>query len=413
MATANHLVNFRPAPSHDCRKATRPPAKAASAHDFHDQPTRHLDVLALRAARAFVDSGLHGVKASVVAAVDVSTPMAPLFLSGQVHALTLALLALGMRFDDDGVVPLWAFGNDARRVGELRRGDHASFIDRHVRPPAPSAASQIRTAARLAPLIDAICHDLFPREWENPGAPYLREARETPVFVIVLTSGDCHDIAETTRLLRRASHLPIFWQFAAIPPPGAPSDLAFLRTISALPGTFIDSCGFFEPRDVTDERALFAGLLNEFPRYLWLPAVQSMLLGRPPAPELRADAEDEVIARTLLALPHDEADRRARARLARERRRAERAAQSAPEASPASSEMSQRALDLARLVRTLRAKEWADELDPTSPDPGATPLATPTRRDAEDGEDTVTTAPETLARRARREARSRQLSHAS
>jgi hypothetical protein len=164
---------------------------------------------------------------------------------------------------------------------------------------------------------------------------------------------------------------------------------------------------------VTDERALFAGLLNEFPRYLWLPAVQSMLLGRPPTSDLRADEEEDAISRTVLALPRDEADRRARERLARERRRAERATQTLPEVPPASAEMSQRSLDLARLVRTLREREWADERDPTSPDPEATPIATPTRGDAEDVEDTVMTSPETLARRARREARAGQLSQAS
>ena len=402
---------------------------------IQNQTTRRLDALSVRAARAFVDAGLHGVEASVVAAIDVSPPIAPLFINGHVHELATALLALGMRFDDDGVVPVWTFGTEARLVGDLKRGDHAHFVSRHVLAPAPLVPGQRPPPNRFAPLIDAIVRREFPREWAHPGSPRLREARETPVFVIVVSGGNCSDVPETMRMLRRASHLPIFWQFAAVAVPGIPSDFRFLRTVNDLPDTLVDACGFFEPQDLADEDALYAGLLNEFPRYLGLAAVQNMLLGQP-ASEEAVDPTDELISQTLLTLPVQEQERRARARDARLARRDERASAAEQEieramAVPTIAHAAERATERAaseerpRRMATATRPYREDELgtgefpavqamrksarlapsfqipEPTEPQIAVAPAA-----DTEDVEDTVQTTTERLARiRARRDAR--------
>ncbi len=401
---------------------------------IQNQKTRRLDALSVRAARAFVDAGLHGVEASVVAAIDVSPPMAPLFIDGHVHELATALLALGMRFDDDGVVPVWTFGTEARLVGELKCGDHAHFVSRHVLAPAPLVPGQRPAPKRFAPLIDAIVRAEFPREWVHPGSPRLREARETPVFVIVVSGGDCSDVPETMRMLRRASHLPIFWQFAAVAVPGIPSDFRFLRTVNELPDTLVDACGFFEPQDLADEDALYAGLLNEFPRYLALPAVQNMLLGAP-SPEADVDPTDELISQTLLTLPVQEQERRARAREARLARRDERASAAeqeleramavptiahAAERATGSGPSEERPRRMATSTRPYREDDLGSgefpaiqslrksaRLAPSfqMPEPTDPQIATGAA-DTEDVEDTVQTTTERLARiRARRDAR--------
>ncbi|MFT7583185.1 MAG: hypothetical protein ACI9MR_004871, partial [Myxococcota bacterium] len=55
------------------------------------------------------------------------------------------------------------------------------------------------------------------------------------------------------------------------------ASFSFLEQLNSLDDTYVDNCGFFEPRDVTDPRALVAGLLNELPDYLHSPMIQLMV----------------------------------------------------------------------------------------------------------------------------------------
>lgn len=328
---------------------------------IRDEKYRRLDELSVRASRAFVDSGLHGIAAEVVLAIDVSEGMAPLFANGFVQDLTTALLALAMKFDDNGRVPLWTFSQEALPIGEIRQQDHRGWVDRHV--PAPRAGEGGAKATRFAPLIDGIGRRHFPAEWDRPptqkrvGDKLKRtvlehvgvdEPRPCPVFVIVVTSGDCDDVIETTKLLRRSSWLPVFWQFAGVSPKseGAGAAFRFLKGIDKLTDTFVDNCGFFMPaieplatgaggreearsglvrraRFELNEQNLFNGLLNEFPRYLAHERVAPMLQASPDE-EPRSDTGDRLEG-LIMALPDKEAARRERERLEREQRRAMRA----------------------------------------------------------------------------------------
>lgn len=281
-----------------------------------------LDALAVRAARACVDIGLHGVEARVVGAFDISADMRPAYASGRVHELATAALALALRFDDDGKVPVWTFGKEAWFQGELNRRDHVAFVTRRILPPPPTRDGKASHPSCFAPLIDKVGQQLFGDRW-LPGAPPPRftpsaPAADTPAFVVVFTSGDCADQAETEAILRYASHFPVFWQFAGVP--GArPEPFGFLRRIDALVGGHVDACGFFEPGDVEDMEAMFAGLLNEFPEWVARPEVKAMLTSDLPA----ASADDPL--ELIMRLPESEAERRESERRAREERRAARA----------------------------------------------------------------------------------------
>ncbi|MBL8787509.1 MAG: VWA domain-containing protein [Deltaproteobacteria bacterium] len=272
---------------------------------------------------------MHGVEAEVVLVIDASPRMAPLYANGVVQALSTALLALAMKFDDDGVVPIWSFADEARHLGEIKSTDHAGWIARHVPLPRQAAADPAPT--RYAPFIDAIGRRYFPNEWSAPGKarqvgdrlkrtvidyPGVEELRTCPVFVVIVTSGDCDDSLETTKLLRRASHLPIFWQFAGIRAPGDSGAFRFLRGVDKLTDTHVDGCGFFEPEALDDAERLFNGLLNELPRWMDDPKVRAMLV-QPPA---ETDASDGLDA-LLMGLPAREAARREKERLERIRRR--------------------------------------------------------------------------------------------
>lgn len=307
---------------------------------IQDRKHRRLEELTVNAARAFVESGLHGVEGEVVVALDTSPRMAPLYASGVVQELTAALLALAMKFDDDGVVPVWSFDDEARHLGEIRRTDYGGWVRKHVPTPVVVPLGEAIPAARFAPLIEAIGRRYFAREWGQKGTtrqtgerikravvayPGVSEPRECPVFVIVVTCGDCSDPGETTKLLRRASFLPIFWQFAGlVSPEGEPhepaSEFRFLRTIDKLQDTHCDGAGFFQPGDPAATDELYQGLLNEFPEWLQRPQVQAMVV-----PASERVAPDDGLDAVLMALPPTEAAKRERARSERERRRLERA----------------------------------------------------------------------------------------
>jgi hypothetical protein len=298
--------------------------------------SQRLQRLSIQAMRAYLESGLRGMEAEVVLALDVSKYMGPIYASGAVQELTESLLALGMCFDDDLTIPTWAFADEAERVGELSHDHFSDWMSKLVLP----AAARLDTGCRYASVINDIGRRYFPQEWaiqaeeKKVGGklkrtvkvfPSLINPRPYAVFVIVITAGDCADPSETIRALRRASHLPIFWQFAGIAPAGLPRpEFEFLKRVDRLTDRHVDNCGFFEPRDFRDPQTMFSGLLNEFPDYLALDAVKAMLLPPRDMTATGAVPKDEVDA-LLLTLPADVIARKERERAARARRRMARA----------------------------------------------------------------------------------------
>jgi len=299
---------------------------------------KELEALSIKASRVFVEAGLHGIEAEVVVVLDVSPRMTPLYADGSLQRLVTSLLALAMKFDDDGVVPVWTFADEARLVGKMRRDDFVSWVEKNLQPPPLLTPGMRLPPSRYAPFIDAIAQRYFPREWAT--APVTRqvgdrlkrtvheyakliEPRESPVFVIVVTSGDCDDPMETSKMLRRASHLPIFWQFAAVAPTdGEAPEFRFLRGLDKLNDTHVDCAGFFFADDFHDAERLFEGLLGEFQRYVEHPRVRQMVFAPPPS--VAAEDSSDRVAQEVLKLPPAEQARREKARLDRERRRIER-----------------------------------------------------------------------------------------
>jgi len=405
---------------------------------IQDRKHRRLEELTVSASRAFVESGLHGIAAEVVVALDTSPRMGPLYANGVVQELASALLALAMKFDDDGVVPVWSFDDEERHLGEIKQKDYTGWVRKHVPTPAVMPPGEATPAARYAPLIDAIGRRYFPSEWSQKGTsrqvgdklkrsvvtyPGVSEPRVCPVFVVVVTGGDCADPVETTKLLRRASFLPIFWQFAGIYSTGAHDEgLQFLRGIDKLPDVNCDSAGLFEPGDPGDVDELYHGLLNELPEWLVLPQVKAMVQQSGPAP-----AVDDGLDAVLMTLPPNEAAKRERARAERERRRQERANMATLELEQASAWPTIRTsseIESAGDDPVVRARGDAPQrlqmgTRPYKPDDGVAPVLPPRRPTVSfaaliepastvesDDENTVETALERLARiRARRNSR--------
>ncbi len=250
--------------------------------------TDKLRELASSANDAMRKFGLEGLEAEVVLILDVSRSMFPIYRARIVQDLVPQLLGLALNFDDDGIIPAYAFGDHCRHLRDLRKTDFLGWVDRDV----IRTGTDYQSSCMYAPVINEVCRYYFPEDWDRPALketvgrifkqervvyPMLSAPRTCPVFAIFVTGGDCEDQNETADVIRRSSRLPIFWQFIGLSAQGRLSPFRFLKSLDKLGNTYVDNAGFFEPGDVRNPASLYRGLLNELPEYLPRPEVKAML----------------------------------------------------------------------------------------------------------------------------------------
>lgn len=318
----------------------------------------NLRELAASASEAVQRFGLEGVEAEVVLILDVSRSMFPIYRARIVQELVPQLLALSLNFDDDGIIPAYAFGDTCRHLRDLQKNDFSGWVDREV----IRTGNDYQQGCRYAPVIHDVCRYFFPEDWDRPALketvgrlfkqervvyPMLSAPRAYPVFAMFVTGGDCLDEEDTADAIRRSSRLPIFWQFIGLSAPGRLTPFRFLKRLDKLGNTYVDNCGFFEPGDVRNPSSLYRGILNELPDYIHRPEVQAMLrpleLGGLDTRGHRDtfDEEDQEAARldALTAFPNPEAE---------------------PEPEPEPEEVSEPEHDLEALRQKFAGVEWVE-----------------------------------------------------
>jgi len=256
---------------------------------MHERHQQYLAHLSRRADDAVARHGLQGVRAEVVLVLDVSKSMYSMYKSNMVAELATRLLALSLEFDDDGIIPAYAFGDTCRHLGDLTVKDFAGWVEREV----IRTGNDFQNGCMYAPAIHQVCSYFFPEDWHRPTTevrvgrifkrkatvyPTLSAPRVSPVYALFVTSGDCQDKVAATDAVRRSSRLPIFWQFIGLQSgKGEPTRFKFLEKLDTLGNTHVDNAGFFEVSDTRNDALLFEGLCKEFPSYLALPKVTEML----------------------------------------------------------------------------------------------------------------------------------------
>ncbi|MBD8615131.1 MULTISPECIES: VWA domain-containing protein [Pseudomonas] len=228
--------------------------------------------------------------ARVALVLDISASMSGLYNSGLVDRLVAKAMPVGLQFDDDGEIDVFAFGVDSYEIASYGMADYkgcvSSILERH----------NLEGGTRYA------------RALELLEAKYANST--DPVYVIFVTDGDTEQADKVSYLIRKMSKLPIFIQFVGlgeqIPPEGfdidgnaepAPAKKAgffarllgasgstasassrrpstsgfkYLCELDSMGGREVDNCNFFalkDPASVSDER-FYELLMNEYPSWV-------------------------------------------------------------------------------------------------------------------------------------------------
>jgi stress response protein SCP2 len=216
--------------------------------------------------------GLGEHTARVALVLDISGSMAGLYRAGAVQRLAERVLALGLRFDDDGVVDVFLFGKDVHRPEPgLRLEGHQQYIADLTRQYPLEYDTRYGTA--MAAVRKAYFGDSRERVEPQPA--------QVPVYVMFLTDGAPSDKSVATRQIRSASYEPVFWQFMGI---GPERQFSYLQRLDDLDGRYTDNADFFAVdqddlmgrRPISDD-ALFDRLMTEYPGWLQRARAQGLL----------------------------------------------------------------------------------------------------------------------------------------
>lgn len=134
--------------------------------------------------------------ARVVLVLDISLSMNHLYKTGKVQQLVAQSMALGLQFDDDGEIDVFAFGTHCHYVAEYGLTTYKECVnDILSRHPLENST-----------------------DYEKPLRALIEKYRdsELPVYVQFVTDGETQSPERAERVLREMSSLGIFVQFMAL-----------------------------------------------------------------------------------------------------------------------------------------------------------------------------------------------------
>jgi stress response protein SCP2 len=215
--------------------------------------------LTKNAAVSLEKKGLLEHQAKVALCLDISGSMSHLYSSGAVAALVQRVLALALRFDDDGDIDVFLFGKDPYEYGAVDAGSYRDFVPNMRGRYALEGGTYYGKAVKMI------------REHYAGDASF----GHLPVYVMFVTDGDTMDNAVTEKQLKEASREAIFWQFMAIGEKkrglfGSGASFPFLEKLDNLKGLAVDNANFFQVESPTapSDEEMYDLLMDEYPDWL-------------------------------------------------------------------------------------------------------------------------------------------------
>lgn len=210
--------------------------------------------------------GVADVKADVLLVVDASGSMDHLYRNDTVQETVERMVPVALKLDDDGRLDTWYYATGCAQMEPLDEHSMIGFIARTLRRPGEPVkgvrnpgllgrAKSIGYGNNEPVVMEAILKD-------NSGP------RPRPLLILFVTDGgiDRNTSSTIEAILKRASGLPVFWQFIGI----GNADYGVLRTLDTIPGRKVDNAGFFSVDDIAriGDDELYDRMLSEFPDWL-------------------------------------------------------------------------------------------------------------------------------------------------
>ncbi|PTQ90761.1 VWA domain-containing protein [Agitococcus lubricus] len=235
-----------------------------------EQEAPQLVNLVKKAQISLEKSGLSEHRAKVCLCLDISASMSELYNQGKIQAFVERILALACRFDDDGEVDVFLFGEKSHHAPTIDLRNYQHYI-RHL-----TQQYRLEFGTDYAPAMKLIRRHYLEDDSERQYP--IKSPAELPIYVMFVTDGATGNRKAAEKQMLYASYQPIFWQFMGIGRSGA---FEFLEKLDDLTGRYVDNADFFSvksPQELSDEQ-LFARLMNEYPKWL-AQAQQKNLLHR-------------------------------------------------------------------------------------------------------------------------------------
>lgn len=240
--------------------------------------------------------------ARVALVLDISLSMSELYRHGKVNELVKRAMALGLQFDDNGGIDVFAFGVKAYEMGEYGMSNYKDCVSDTLQ------AHPLENGTRYA---EALA--LLSKNYADS---------DLPVYVMFITDGDTEAKEKVTSQLIKMSKMPVFLQFmglgeeilpeAPVATPAAAANVPakkqgffskllglaieqettapvnkssrqavssgfkFLMELDEMEGRVVDNANFFaikDPARIEDE-ALYDLLMNEYPG--WVPQAKAL-----------------------------------------------------------------------------------------------------------------------------------------
>lgn len=251
--------------------------------------------LTKKAAVSLEKKGLGEHTARVALCLDISGSMFDLYRSGKMQALVERVLAVGVRFDDDGQVDCFLFGEKAHQPPPIGIDNFHSYV----------ADVQGRYGLEGSTYYGKVMQLIRQHYFGTSGPRNAPHRDQTPVYVMFVTDGQTMDQQVTRDQVVASSYEPLFWQFMAIgdspkavdtaKPTGGGgflsrmtgggggasrgSQFQFLEELDDMGGRYVDNADFFavkDPANISDEQ-LFDLMSTEYPGWLQQAAQRGLL----------------------------------------------------------------------------------------------------------------------------------------
>lgn len=262
-----------PAAQHPAPAQPRHDAARISLEKRVEKEAPHLVSLVKKVGVSLDKAGLGQHRARVALCLDISGSMHKLYSSGKIAEFTNRILALAARFDDDGELDVFLFGEEAHQPAPMQLSNSQGYVQRITQQYPLEGGTDYGKAIAM------IRRHYYPRSSAAQKQP---QKDRLPVYVMFLTDGQTSNENLTERQIVEASYEPIFWQFMGIGKSNkstkksfwqklTETDFSFLEKLDTMNNRFIDNANFFsvETPDQESDEALYDLLLSEYKE--WIP----------------------------------------------------------------------------------------------------------------------------------------------